>query len=163
MGGQYQLNADDDNFVTRWLVSNRWKTWIQYNPQCEIETTLENNIKFLYQCSRWARSNWRSNYTSMVIERHVWRQQPWSTYALHIATFTSLSIHGSYGALTRLPMIYQEMDTTTPCGLRLSLWLLSSRSSSWLVCLDESHLTSFSCLSRSYLDTSTDLSKYTLV
>ncbi|KAL2060104.1 hypothetical protein VTL71DRAFT_9926 [Oculimacula yallundae] len=90
--GRYQLNADDDNFVTRWLVSNRWKTWIQYNPQCEIETTLENNIKFLYQCSRWARSNWRSNYTSLFVEGHVWRQQMWSTYALHIATFTSLSI-----------------------------------------------------------------------
>jgi hypothetical protein len=70
--GQYQLNADDDNFVTRWLVSNQWKTWIQYHRECEIETTLENNIKFLYQCSRWARSNWRSNYTSLVTERHVW-------------------------------------------------------------------------------------------
>ncbi|KAI6708825.1 hypothetical protein PZA11_005887 [Diplocarpon coronariae] len=90
--GQYQLNADDDNFVTRWLVSNRWKTWIQYNPQCEIETTLENNPKFLYQCSRWARSNWRSNYTSMFIERHVLYQQKWSTYALHLATFTTFSI-----------------------------------------------------------------------
>lgn len=70
--GKFQLNADDDNFVTRWLVSNQWKTWIQYNRECEIETTLENNIKFLYQCSRWARSNWRSNYTSLVTERHVW-------------------------------------------------------------------------------------------
>ncbi|PHH51804.1 hypothetical protein CFIMG_001896RA [Ceratocystis fimbriata CBS 114723] len=45
--GKYTLNADDDNFVTRWLVSNRWKTWIH--------------------------------------------QQPWCTYALHIATFTSLA------------------------------------------------------------------------
>ncbi|TVY75845.1 hypothetical protein LSUE1_G007732 [Lachnellula suecica] len=89
--GKFQLNADDDNFVTRWLVSNQWKTWIQYNRECEIETTLENNIKFLYQCSRWARSNWRSNYTSLVTEQHVWKQQPWSTYGLHIATFTSLS------------------------------------------------------------------------
>jgi hypothetical protein len=86
------LNADDDNFVTRWLVSHQWKTWIQYNPQCEIETTLENNPKFLYQCSRWARSNWRSNYTSFFIEMHVWRQQPWCTYALHLTTFTSLTI-----------------------------------------------------------------------
>ncbi|EJT68880.1 hypothetical protein GGTG_13544 [Gaeumannomyces tritici R3-111a-1] len=64
------LNADDDNFVTRWLVSYRWKTWIQYEHECEIETTLEYGLKFLYQCSR---------------------QQPWSTYALHIATFTSLA------------------------------------------------------------------------
>lgn len=90
--GPYTLNADDDNFVTRWLVSKQWKTWIQYNRECEIETTLENNMKFLYQCSRWARSNWRSNYTSLVTEGYVIRQQPWCTYALHIATFTSLSV-----------------------------------------------------------------------
>jgi hypothetical protein len=70
--GKFQLNADDDNFVTRWLVSNQWKTWIQYNRECEIETTLENDTKFLYQCSRWARSNWRSNYTSLFTEKHVW-------------------------------------------------------------------------------------------
>jgi hypothetical protein len=90
--GPYTLNADDDNFVTRWLVSKQWKTWIQYNRECEIETTLENNLKFLYQCSRWARSNWRSNYTSLFTEGYVLRQQPWCTYALHFATFTSLSI-----------------------------------------------------------------------
>lgn len=71
--GQYHLNADDDNFITRWLVANKWKTWIQYNKETEIETTLENNTKFLYQCSRWARSNWRSNYTSLFTERHVWK------------------------------------------------------------------------------------------
>jgi len=71
--GKYQLNADDDNFITRWLVSHQWKTWVQYNRECELETTLENNSKFLYQCSRWARSNWRSNYTSLVTEAYVWR------------------------------------------------------------------------------------------
>lgn len=77
--GRYHLNADDDNFITRWLVAHRWKTWIQYNKETEIETTLENNIKFLYQCSRWARSNWRSNYTSLFTERHVWRCVFWET------------------------------------------------------------------------------------
>lgn len=67
------LNADDDNFVTRWLVAKGWKTWVQYHSDCEVETTLENNIKFLCQCARWARSNWRSNYTSLFVERHIWR------------------------------------------------------------------------------------------
>ncbi|KAK0631642.1 nucleotide-diphospho-sugar transferase [Immersiella caudata] len=89
--GKYILNADDDNFVTRWLVANQWKTWVQYDPKCEIETTLETSTKFLYQCSRWARSNWRSNWTSLVHERYVLTQQPWCTYALHLATFTSLA------------------------------------------------------------------------
>ena len=69
----HTLYADDDNYVTRWLVAKEWKTWVQYNSECEVETTLENNIKFLYQCSRWARSNWRSNYTSLFVERHIWR------------------------------------------------------------------------------------------
>ncbi|KAK1752560.1 glycosyltransferase like family 2-domain-containing protein [Echria macrotheca] len=89
--GKYILNADDDNFVTRWLVAHQWKTWVQYNAECEIETTLETSVKFLYQCSRWARSNWRSNWTSLVHERYVLTQQPWCTYALHFATFTSLA------------------------------------------------------------------------
>jgi len=73
MWGKYQLNADDDNFITRWLVANGWQTWIQYKRECEIETTLENNWKFLYQCNRWARSNWRSNWTSLIKDRFVWR------------------------------------------------------------------------------------------
>jgi hypothetical protein len=69
--GRWTLNADDDNFITRWLVSHQWKTWIQYEQECELETTLEDGMKFLYQCSRWARSNWRSNFTSMCRERYV--------------------------------------------------------------------------------------------
>ncbi|KAK1754151.1 nucleotide-diphospho-sugar transferase [Echria macrotheca] len=89
--GEHTLYADDDNFVTRWLVAHQWKTWVQYDPKCEIETTLETSTKFLYQCSRWARSNWRSNWKSLVRERYVLTQQPWCTYALHLATFTSLA------------------------------------------------------------------------
>jgi cellulose synthase/poly-beta-1,6-N-acetylglucosamine synthase-like glycosyltransferase len=69
--GKHLLNADDDNFVTRWLFANGWKTWVQYNQYCEIETTLENNSKFLKQCSRWARSNWRSNLKTLI--QGLWR------------------------------------------------------------------------------------------
>jgi cellulose synthase/poly-beta-1,6-N-acetylglucosamine synthase-like glycosyltransferase len=70
--GQYQLNADDDNFITRWMVSHGWETYMQYRPECEVLTTLEDNPKFLMQCLRWARSNWRSNLTSLFHERHIW-------------------------------------------------------------------------------------------
>jgi cellulose synthase/poly-beta-1,6-N-acetylglucosamine synthase-like glycosyltransferase len=70
--GKYHLNADDDNFLTRWLVNHNWKTWIQFEPECEIETTLENNFSFVRQCLRWARSNWRSNFTTLFIEKKVY-------------------------------------------------------------------------------------------
>jgi cellulose synthase/poly-beta-1,6-N-acetylglucosamine synthase-like glycosyltransferase len=69
--GGHLLNADDDNFVTRWLFANGRKTWVQYNQYCEVETTLENNSKFLKQCSRWARSNWRSNL--ITLDQGLWR------------------------------------------------------------------------------------------
>lgn len=69
----YGLNADDDNFITRWMVSHGWKTYVQYHEEAELRTTLENNGKFLKQCLRWSRSNWRSNLTSMFIEKHIWR------------------------------------------------------------------------------------------
>ena len=71
--GKYQLNTDDDNFITRWMVSHGWKTYIQYCREAEVQTTLEDNPKFLKQCLRWSRSNWRSNLTSMFRERYIWR------------------------------------------------------------------------------------------
>ncbi|KAI9744593.1 MAG: hypothetical protein M1818_002122 [Claussenomyces sp. TS43310] len=69
--GRFHLNADDDNFITRWIVSQGWLTWIQYNDECMIETTLESNPKFIRQCLRWARSNWRSNYTTLFVEKYA--------------------------------------------------------------------------------------------
>ena len=71
--GRYRLNADDDNFITRWLVSRNKKIAYQYHKEAEVLTTLEDNPNFVKQCLRWSRSNWRSNITSMFWERHIWR------------------------------------------------------------------------------------------
>ncbi len=69
---KYQLHADDDNFLTRWMCSHGWKIWYQYHKEAEILTTLEDNTKFWRQCLRWVRSNWRSNLTSLFREE-IWR------------------------------------------------------------------------------------------
>ena len=71
--GRYQLNADDDNFMTRWLISHNKKIGFQYHEEAEVLTTLEDNPNFVKQCLRWSRSNWRSNITSMFCDRHIWR------------------------------------------------------------------------------------------
>lgn len=71
--GRYQLNADDDNFMTRWLVSHDKKIGFQYHEEAEVLTTLEDNPNFVKQCLRWSRSNWRSNVTSMFCDRQIWR------------------------------------------------------------------------------------------
>ena len=71
--GRYQLSADDDNFITRWLVSHDKKIGFQYHKEAEVLTTLEDNPNFVKQCLRWSRSNWRSNITSMFCDRHIWR------------------------------------------------------------------------------------------
>ncbi|MCJ1398360.1 hypothetical protein MMC11_001558 [Xylographa trunciseda] len=100
---EYQLNVDDDNFITRWLVSHGHKIAFQYHREAEVETTLEDNPKFLKQCLRWSRSNWRSNITSMFVERHIWRQQPWSTYAVHLTTLTHWALLWDVGLLYYCP------------------------------------------------------------
>lgn len=70
--GRYELSADDDNFLTRWMVNHGWEMYLQYHPEAEIQTTLEDNPKFLKQCVRWSRSNWRSNLTTLFKEQVVW-------------------------------------------------------------------------------------------
>ncbi|KAF2736538.1 hypothetical protein EJ04DRAFT_533606 [Polyplosphaeria fusca] len=86
-GSDHFLNADDDNFITRWLFSHDWKIQIQNHRECEVETTLENDSKYLRQCLRWVRSNWRSNLTSLS-ELHMWLNYPWSLYAVFQTTIT---------------------------------------------------------------------------
>ncbi|USW53409.1 Putative nucleotide-diphospho-sugar transferase [Septoria linicola] len=86
-----QLNADDDNFITRWLYSHGWKIKMQYHKECEVQTTLEDGPRYLSQCLRWVRSNWRSNLTSLFVERH-YCTQPWSTYTVLQTTITAWAL-----------------------------------------------------------------------
>ncbi|EQL28315.1 hypothetical protein BDFG_08931 [Blastomyces dermatitidis ATCC 26199] len=86
------LNADDDNFLTRWMVTHGIKTYFQSHPDAEVLTTLEESSKFLKQCVRWSRSNWRSNLRSLFIDRAVWWRHPWSTYAVFLTTISQLAL-----------------------------------------------------------------------
>ncbi|KAF4546846.1 Hypothetical protein D9617_173g015910 [Elsinoe fawcettii] len=85
----YQLNADDDNFMTRWMFNHGWEIKMQYDKACKIQTTLKGGPWYLKQCLRWVRSNWRSNLTSMFVDRRCWWTHPWTTYAVFQTTLTA--------------------------------------------------------------------------
>ncbi|KAI5246920.1 hypothetical protein E4T47_02360 [Aureobasidium subglaciale] len=118
----FQLNADDDNFITRWMYKHGWKISMQYHKACEVQTTLEDGPKYLKQCLRWVRSNWRSNLTSMFVERHYWRSTPWTTYAVFQTTLTAwaftdlLLFFSVYKATETLPTGDRE-KTLTAIGI----------------------------------------------
>lgn len=125
----YQLNADDDNFITRWMYSHGWKTYIQYHKEAELQTTLEDNPKFLKQCLRWSRSNWRSNLTSMFAERHIWTLQPWSTYAVHLTTLTAWALPTDIALIV---LLYKATENLGPHQQHVALaalacWMIFSK------------------------------------
>ncbi|KAL8970126.1 MAG: hypothetical protein Q9183_001665, partial [Haloplaca sp. 2 TL-2023] len=80
-------SADDDNFVTRWLVNHGWAIKIQMAPQAHCTTVLKHTSAFLGQCVRWQRTTWRSNITSMFVDKTIWSVHPWCSYAIHLSTF----------------------------------------------------------------------------
>ncbi|GAA5996757.1 hypothetical protein JCM11641_007569, partial [Rhodosporidiobolus odoratus] len=75
--GKYHLNSGDDKFLTRWLVSHGWKTYIQVCQGAELKSTMKADWTFLKQVLRWTRNTWRSDLRSIFMERHVWRRHPY--------------------------------------------------------------------------------------
>ncbi|KAI1494541.1 nucleotide-diphospho-sugar transferase [Biscogniauxia mediterranea] len=86
------LNADDDNFLTRWIVKHGWDIKIQSSEDAVIETTLGEYPRFLSQCLRWARTTWRSNSCSLFTDGTVWERQPWCVYAVYLSSFVNFAL-----------------------------------------------------------------------
>lgn len=127
--GTCQLNADDDNFITRWLYRNNWKIRMQYHKEAEVQTTLEDSPKYLSQCLRWVRSNWRSNLTSLFTERHYWWTQPWSTYSVLQTTLTAWALPYDALIFTSAYYAFEDLpsDQFQAIFTFLTLWTLFSK------------------------------------
>ncbi|CEH18320.1 glycosyltransferase family 2 protein [Ceraceosorus bombacis] len=80
--GKYLLNSGDDKFLTRWLVSHGWQTYIQVCPQAELLSTMKPDWRFLKQVLRWTRNTWRSDIRSIFKERHIWTSHPFVAYSM---------------------------------------------------------------------------------
>lgn len=73
---RYPLISGDDKFMTRWIVSQRWKMSMQISPECTLATTFKADGKFFIQILRWTRNTWRSDFKSLVMERTIWNRYP---------------------------------------------------------------------------------------
>ncbi|KAL3422671.1 hypothetical protein PVAG01_06827 [Phlyctema vagabunda] len=88
------LKVDDDNFITRFVDKLGYKIVFHNSPETLIETNLgvDDWKKFGGQLMRWARSTYRSNFASLVVDRTCWRRHPWTTYGSYISPFFNLAI-----------------------------------------------------------------------
>lgn len=75
--------ADDDNFLTRYIITEGWDVKIQYSDDSTITTSLGKYPKFLGQCLRWSRTTFRQNPIALFVDRTIWWKWPitvWTTY-----------------------------------------------------------------------------------
>jgi len=80
--GKYHLNSGDDKFLTRWMVSHGWNTYVQVHKDAELLSTMKPNWRFLKQVLRWTRNTWRSDFRSIFTERYVWTRHPYVAYTM---------------------------------------------------------------------------------
>jgi cellulose synthase/poly-beta-1,6-N-acetylglucosamine synthase-like glycosyltransferase len=93
--GRGPMNVDDDNFLTRYMVNRGWKTVFHNRPEACIESALGVQggwVKFTGQLLRWARTTWRSNLRSMLIDCICWERHPWTSYAMFVSLLFNISI-----------------------------------------------------------------------
>ncbi|KAF2823544.1 hypothetical protein CC86DRAFT_422452 [Ophiobolus disseminans] len=75
--------ADDDNFITRWVINRGWDIKIQSSEEATMTTTLGTYpLKFPDQCKRWSRTTFRQNPIALFVDRTIWWKWPltvWTT------------------------------------------------------------------------------------
>jgi len=90
--GKYPLNSGDDKFLTRWMVSHGWNTYVQVCREAELLSTFKDNWRFLKQVLRWTRNTWRSDFRSLFMERYIWTRHPYVAYTMVDKIFNPLTL-----------------------------------------------------------------------
>ncbi|KAJ3101590.1 hypothetical protein HDU97_001269 [Phlyctochytrium planicorne] len=89
---KYHQHSGDDKFLTRWMHSHGWKTYIQCCPEAELQSTFKDNWRFLKQLLRWTRNTWRSDIRSLFFERQIWKRHPFVAFSMLDKFFNPLTL-----------------------------------------------------------------------
>ncbi|KAJ2921667.1 hypothetical protein H1R20_g15427, partial [Candolleomyces eurysporus] len=128
--GKYQLNSGDDKFLTRWMVSHGWNTYVQCCPEAELLSTMKPNWRFLKQVLRWTRNTWRSDMRSLFMERHIWTSHPYVAFSMVDKLFNPLTLLA--GPVFVSVLIYKSTIPTDQGGYHLPWWNIIASYVVWL-------------------------------
>ncbi|KAI8970699.1 glycosyltransferase like family 2-domain-containing protein [Pilobolus umbonatus] len=126
--GKYPLNSGDDKFLTRWMVSHGWRTYVQICSEAELYSTFKNNWRFLKQVLRWTRNTWRSDFRSLFTERYIWNTHPYVAFTMVDKLFNPFTLL-SGPVLVTLYCVLKGNPTLPLWNILLSYlgWLLLTR------------------------------------
>ncbi|KAJ1336622.1 hypothetical protein BSLG_007404 [Batrachochytrium salamandrivorans] len=125
--GKYHQHSGDDKFLTRWLHSHSWKTFIQCCPEAELASTFKDDWRFLKQLLRWTRNTWRSDIRSVIFERHIWTRHPFVAFSMVDKFFNPITLIA--GPVTVAFLATRPDTTIPPWAIVVSYlaWLLLTR------------------------------------
>ncbi|KAI8937729.1 hypothetical protein NX059_005429 [Plenodomus lindquistii] len=80
------VTADDDVFITRWVINQGWDVKIQYSKESTMITVLgKYPLKYPSQCQRWSRTTFRQNPIALAVDRTIWWKWPLTVHTTYFA------------------------------------------------------------------------------
>ncbi len=125
--GKYHQHSGDDKFLTRWMHSHAWKTYIQACPEAELASTFKDNWRFLLQLLRWTRNTWRSDFRSLFVERHVWTRYPFVAFCMFDKIWNPLTLIAGPATVAYLCTKPERNFEVWVIIVSYIVWLLLSR------------------------------------
>ncbi|KZT22568.1 glycosyltransferase family 2 protein [Neolentinus lepideus HHB14362 ss-1] len=129
--GKYHLNSGDDKFLTRWMVTHGWNTYVQCCKEAELLSTMKPNWRFLKQVLRWTRNTWRSDLRSLFMERHIWTSHPYVAYTMVDKLFNPFTL--LVGPCLVAYLMYKSTIPIDQGGYHLPWWNILVSYMVWLM------------------------------
>lgn len=121
------VTADDDVFLTRWVINNGFDIKIQSSQEATMTTVLgQYPLKFPDQCKRWSRTTFRQNPVALFVDRTVWWKWPLTVWTTHFPWMYNAALVWDSLAVYTLTQtnVYAESSRRTAIlgGLIMFIW-----------------------------------------